>query len=529
MNWSNYQLNVFDAVENTDRSIVVQATAGSGKTTVLVEIANRIDPSLNCKFLAFNKIIAEELSERLPPHFPSSTIHSYGFSQLKKVGSKFKVDGYKLHRICDAAARIVSFSNGDEQERFSVELRELINMIRLTQVDINNQSDVEAMCFERGLVYDHEFIVVYNSVLDVAEWAGTESRDRAKLLPFSLKIVDKLKTMGWNSTSVIPDDRWIDFTDMVELPLKWNLIEPVHDFILWDEAQDGNALYFEFIKQSLSNNGRLIAVGDNKQNIMSFGGAFLDGMNVIKAQMNALELPLSVSYRCPTSHIQIANTVFAGTESPEWAKRGNVVYGNEDQLVTEVKRIYDNNENVLIMCRKNAPTIRFAMKLLQLRIPAKVKGRDFCAGIKTIVKKCAFSGKNLKRGFEFSDFGDYLRNWYQTELQRLINKHAGEVAKQSLEDKYDSITILYETSDARDVHEFIDEIDKLFIDNENKVMLSSVHKAKGTEYDNTAILEYDTMPLVWNSQTDSQFHAELCVLFVALTRSKNTMYLIEKT
>lgn len=528
MNWSDYQLAVFDAVKNTDRHIVVQATAGSGKTTVLVEIANRIDPSLNCRFLAFNKIIAEELGERLPAHFPSSTIHSYGFSQLKKVGDKFKVDGYKLNRVCDAAARSLPFRDGDEQEQFATELRDLINMVRLTQTDLNDRFAVEDLCFERGLVYEPGFTAVYNAVLEVLEWVATESRERHKLSAFALQIVDKLKIMGWNSTSAIPDSRWIDFTDMVELPLKWNLIDAEHDFMLVDEAQDLCMLYFNAIRASVKPNGRLVSVGDSKQNIMGFGGAFLDGMRVIKDTMNALELPLSVSYRCPTSHVALANTVFPGTESPEWAKEGIVTDIDEDQLMREVQRIYDSNDSILIICRKNAPTIRFAMKLLQLRIPAKVKGRDFCAGVKAVVKKCAFSGKNVKRGFEFSKFNDYLYNWYQAELQRLINKGAGEVAKQSLEDKYDSIAILYDTSDARDVHEFIDEIDRLFTDNGDKVLLSSVHKAKGTEYPNTAILEYDTMPLVWNNQTDSQYHAELCVKFVAVTRSKGVMYLVEK-
>jgi DNA helicase-2/ATP-dependent DNA helicase PcrA len=59
-NWSQYQLGLFDWVENGTGNACVIAVAGSGKTTTGVEMTKRARGSHI--FLAFNKAIATELS-----------------------------------------------------------------------------------------------------------------------------------------------------------------------------------------------------------------------------------------------------------------------------------------------------------------------------------------------------------------------------------------------------------------------------------------------------------------------------------
>lgn len=531
MNWSDYQLAVFDAVENTDRHIVVQATAGSGKSTSLVAIANRIKSGLRCRFLAFNKIIAEELSEKLPEHFPASTIHSYGFSKLNKTGYKFKVDGYKLHRIIGSVANMLHNYFDDEQEKqqFEEDLRDLINMTRLCRVDYNDVRAMIDMSIERGLVgYDPQCTFLYEAIFEVIEWTAKPSRKVYELTSTGNNIVNQLNHMGHQGRSAIPDKCWIDFTDMIELPLKWELVDKENDLILFDEAQDSSYLNFSFIKESLSETGRLISVGDSKQNIFGFAGSFLDGMATIVREMNAIELPLSVSYRMPKSHVELANTVFAGTEPASWAEDGVIEYLDNEQLIDVVQELYKKDESILIMCRRNAPTVRFATKLLKMRVPAKIRGRDFCNGIKSVIKQACYSGKTLRKDFSFDKFDDFLGQWYGKERKRLVAKQAGEVAFESLSDKYESISILYSTSDATTLDEFTNEIDALFTDNGDKIQLSSIHRAKGLECPVTALLEYHKLPMTWKDQTPAQRHAEQCVWFVGVTRSKGTMYLVDE-
>ena len=79
MKWSDRQLAIFDAYENTRKNIAIEATAGSSKTTCIVECCRRTPPNKKVLFMAFNKSIAEELRERLPSHIDVNTFHSKGF------------------------------------------------------------------------------------------------------------------------------------------------------------------------------------------------------------------------------------------------------------------------------------------------------------------------------------------------------------------------------------------------------------------------------------------------------------------
>ena len=63
--WSPYQSAIFDVVKNTRDSLVVNAVAGSGKTTTIVEAAKRLPPDQRVLLVAFNKSIVTELQQRI--------------------------------------------------------------------------------------------------------------------------------------------------------------------------------------------------------------------------------------------------------------------------------------------------------------------------------------------------------------------------------------------------------------------------------------------------------------------------------
>ena len=75
-NWSSYQLDIFNKIENGNSNIVVNAVAGSGKTTTIVEACKRLNkPSEKVQFLAFNKSIATELKTKLSGYACVNTLH----------------------------------------------------------------------------------------------------------------------------------------------------------------------------------------------------------------------------------------------------------------------------------------------------------------------------------------------------------------------------------------------------------------------------------------------------------------------
>ena len=103
MPWSPYQQAIFRAIEETQRSYIVNAVAGSGKTTTIVEAISHVPEDQSVAFLAFNKSIAEELKRRIvAPNAKCMTLHAAGFaswrSHLGFDASLLEVDGKKTRR-----------------------------------------------------------------------------------------------------------------------------------------------------------------------------------------------------------------------------------------------------------------------------------------------------------------------------------------------------------------------------------------------------------------------------------------------
>ncbi len=69
-----------------------------------------------------------------------------------------------------------------------------------------------------------------------------------------------------------------------------------------DEAQDLNTCQTE-IAIKLGKKGRILGVGDPKQSVYGFAGADCNSYENFRTRINAIELPLSIRYRCPWSHI----------------------------------------------------------------------------------------------------------------------------------------------------------------------------------------------------------------------------------
>src|SRR6266568_3787870 len=62
---SSYQSAIFDYIQYETGHLVVEAVAGSGKSTTLVEAAKLLPSTSRALFAAFNNHIAKELGEKL--------------------------------------------------------------------------------------------------------------------------------------------------------------------------------------------------------------------------------------------------------------------------------------------------------------------------------------------------------------------------------------------------------------------------------------------------------------------------------
>ena len=170
-----------------------------------------------------------------------------------------------------------------------------------------------------------------------------------------------------------------DFTDQVWLPTTWELSKrpwfKPYEFVLVDECQDLNATQLELVKMLAGRSGRILAVGDPRQAIMGFAGADNRSYQKIVDRLGAAELPLSICYRCPTSHLELVSANFPQIpiEAPIDAEEGKIEQIAESDLWSEKPCALKIGD--MVLCRKTAPLVNLCIKLISRGIAATVKGK----------------------------------------------------------------------------------------------------------------------------------------------------------
>ena len=146
MEHTEQQKAIFDCIENTDHHIIINAGAGTGKTTTIVEAANKIGNN-KAAFLAFNKSIATELAERLPEGVEAKTFHAFGFAAIRNAGIKTRVNNFKLNNI------IKDFLGKD----FTIApLKKLVSLIKGSLIDPSNRKEINRLIDEYNIQFHSE-------------------------------------------------------------------------------------------------------------------------------------------------------------------------------------------------------------------------------------------------------------------------------------------------------------------------------------------------------------------------------------
>ena len=84
--WSDYQNNIFDWIQNGQGNLVVEASAGAGKTATLIECVKLIPEDKRILLTAFNSDIATVLKRKAKDLYNVnvSTLHSLGRQMLQR-------------------------------------------------------------------------------------------------------------------------------------------------------------------------------------------------------------------------------------------------------------------------------------------------------------------------------------------------------------------------------------------------------------------------------------------------------------
>lgn len=479
-----YQQAVIDEYRKTSRNIFISATAGSGKTTCLLELAKRTPPLKSTIFLAFNKSIAEELGRKLPPTVKAMTLHGCALAALRKAFAlKFTVKDNKYFSL---ASEIL--------ESHKVHFKRIPGL-------------AVRMCRLHDLMRYNLVSGVVDEVCALAERYGEDCDEKVsgyacELYSAAKRAADTFFAGGAQGT--IP----IDFTDMLVWAVKY---VPKTEFkqysvVMCDECQDISALQYELIKRLKTPKGRLVAVGDPRQSIYSFQGSNLDSLHAIQNSPNTVTLPLSITYRCAKAIVKEAQRVFPeGIEAAPTAVEGTVTRGRLNEAV----------EGDFILCRNNSPLIDAWLKLVKMGRRCVILGKDF--------------GDALMELLDGAECVDDLEKPLVDLLERLhrkgIERPERTEAYANLDERVGILLNLFDFFGSLEaVRERIFDI---FVENadEKHVILSTIHKSKGLEADRVFFLEPELIPSRF-ATTELAMYAERCLMFVAITRAKKELIYI---
>jgi len=486
---SSYQQAIFNWVQHGEGHAIVAATAGAGKTTTAVQCAGLLG-NQRVLFLAFNKHTADELKFRLPDGCTASTIHSLGNSALRSAlpNSKARVEGAKIKLI--AQQFVPQLLIQDEETYRSTEegVIKLADFCRLTLTNPANRL----------------------AVLDMMERYGVELDEGCEK-----GVLDLLPTVLSESERLAKEQGVIDFTDMIYLPVVWGLRPRGYDFVIVDEAQDLNAAQLEVVLSSVLPGGRVMAIGDRNQAIYGWAGADHRSMDVIKARLGAAELPLSVTYRCPLSHVRLAQKVTRDILPAPGALEGVVREIDRDTLHRHTA------PGDLILCRVTAPLISACYELIAEGVNARVRGRDIAVGLVRLIEKIMGTRTDM------AVFPQRLATYRTRQVAMLSRRHMDDTdrlarAVDDLDDKFEVLRIVDAKTRPETTHALIQALMNIFDDGKPSVILSTVHRAKGLEADRVVILRRDLLPHP-RATTPQAKEGERCVQFVALTRAKKEL------
>lgn len=479
---SPQQLVIFDDIAHGNGHTVTIARAGSGKTSTVIAGLDHIPSQIrrsDVLLVAFNKSIAKELQKRAPPEVVVQTLHGYG---LRRIGNNLPgrpaVDPDKLNRIISGLT-----SNRDTK----AELRELVP---LCKANLAHKPNAIGEVMDSAGIFPVEGSP--EELIDLTRRALKLSRE---------------------------DLSCVDFDDMIWLPNLFEWQPARYSRVFIDELQDLNKAQIRLALGACMPGGRILGVGDDLQSIYAFRGADAEAIPNVVEELAAKTLPLTTTYRCARAITSLAQKYAPDLRCPEDVPLGAVrdLEGYEEI----VRRARPGD---FVLSRTNAPLIRLCFAFIRAGVRGvMVQGRNIGARLAGLVKK---SGAG-----NVAELLGWVEKWRIAETERLekLDRDSSGVIDMAAA----TIVICEGCGGIGDVRE---KIDRIFTDDapsERRIVLSSVHQAKGLERDRVWLLR-DTFlrGARWRDEETGEVmegepaQEEINIFYVAVTRAKSELNLV---
>lgn len=463
------QDHILDLASTTTSNLMIDAYAGTGKTTTLemIERAAKQKPVL---YLVFNKRNAKEAEDRMLSTTTVRTFNSLGHRIWSKACAKnlsmdFKKTQTILRSIIDESPKAAR------------------NVIWDVFYDV-----VDAVGRAKAIGYVPEG--KYPNAKRLCSQHGFHRSLESKPDDLVSDLVDATLTRSIK----LAYDGVIDFNDQIYMPALFGGIYPQFPLLLVDEYQDLNPTNHAMIAKLVGkSNRRIIGVGDPHQNIYGFRGAKAHGMADARRDYAMTSCDLSISFRCPQA---IVDHVKWHVPKFKAFKEGGHVECLERLLPNDIP------ESSTFICRNNSPLFGVAFKLLGSGRSVSVVGSEIGPKLIGIMKKLGPEACSRQA------FLDAIAEW---EAEKLAKEST------SAPDLAECMRVFTRISDGK--AQAIAYAEHLFAQ-KGSIQLLTGHKAKGLEFE--TVFHLDSWLLDHNDQDNN-------LSYVISTRSKDKLYEIESS
>lgn len=494
---SDKQLAIYNVWTSTQNCILINSVAGSGKSTTLLKLLEYSDD--RTLFLAFNKSIQVELEKKIEQknllHGKALTMHSLGLTALKEKYSRVFIKSSKNYGL-------IKKLRTKEKSTFKGIAWEENSKIGFTMMDLNDAS--------RSFMEDdfHTLLGILNTMDKNPYIYSTVEGDFTTMMYLWQSFLE-IRAESYEGNSIE-----IDFNDMIYLPVLQQLDIPVKPAYLFiDECQDLNIAQHELVNLLLKQGvKKWVAVGDRNQAIYGFSGSSSKSFDLfLEKNDHTVELPLDICYRCSGEVIKYANKVY------DVMQQGNPSEG-------KVETLRDHHaipQKTLVICRNTKPLIALFFQLLSAERKVYIKGEDILSSLLRQLNPYRKMTTTLAKRELSEDLEELQVNATNSKKESDIIKHY--MAKE----KYKTFLLIYDNlcTGYEKVSELLDKIKELFVEDEEAIVLCTIHKSKGLEADKVCILNENLIPSKFVKSTE-QLKQEENLKYVARTRAISEMYFL---
>ncbi len=312
------QFAVYEAVGNY-QSLVIEALAGTGKTTTLIACAEKIaNQNKRVLYLAFNNAIVSETKQKALGRFDCFTAHSLA---LRNVSAEHSGKFQRTHDRFLKAGEIINALKISAVECHDIEkpADEALGILTEHQLESNRKTtaSVDSWRFIHQSILLDTIENIYGLFVKSATFDLNREfveRNMQLALPYpwcekslnfvmSKILIDYVYTKCsdyWNQTiDTAKDDFPLGHDEYLKI---WQLSKPMlsYDLILFDEAQDADRVMVDVVERQPA---QVVWCGDSQQQIYGWRGA-INILNSVRADKR-LEIRTTQRFGRPID--QVAN------------------------------------------------------------------------------------------------------------------------------------------------------------------------------------------------------------------------------